>query len=216
MHHVWHTLLVCYIFHLLGKSLREMPHKFVYISGIKNQQFMKTQLVLLSAIIRSGVISALRVWMKFPLKLNMLTPLGCISWQWLEQSCLLGLLFVMQFLEHVFFFSSVRISWNICGKAFNPLTTTKMVLDARAGPHAASINWLSCKPLKCLLLESVQPHNRVATGTFLLYLLVEWWVVHLCRNSSAIIGGGHGLLKGCQIACSSHTYAFMCPCSVFL
>jgi hypothetical protein len=82
------------------------------------------------------------------------------------------------------------------------LTTTKMVLDARAGPHAASINWLPCKPLKCLLLESVQPQNRVATGISLLYLLVEWQVVHLCRNSSAIIGGGHGLLKGCQIACS--------------
>jgi hypothetical protein len=51
-----------------------------------------------------------------------------------------------------------------------------MVLDARAGPHAASINCGSCKPLKCSLLEPVQPHSRGATGTSSLYLLVVWWV----------------------------------------
>jgi hypothetical protein len=178
---------------------------------------MKSQLVLMSAIIRSGVISAIRVWINFPLKLNMLSHLWGVSpgsdWSSLVSwGCCLS----YNSWNMSFFFSFVRVFWNICGKAFNPLTTTKMVLDARAGPHAASINCLSCKPLKCLLLESVQPHNRVATGTSLLYLLVEWRVVHLCRNSSARIDGGHGLLNGCQIGCSSHTYAFMCPCSVFL
>lgn len=147
-----------------------------------------------------------------------------LSWEWSIASgkCLLLITGAvtsccLQFFKHFFFFEYVWYTYiYICGKASILWPPLNMVLDARAGPHAASINWLPCKPLKCLLLESVQPQNRVATGISLLYLLVEWQVVHLCRNSSAVIGGGHGLLKGCQIACSSHTYAFMCPCSVFL